>query len=366
MVNKNDLSAIDYAKLCCDSMMRRFSAPDLPPAGRFHYHQGVLLSGFERTFKNCGDEKYLTYIKEWVDSILLPDASYKCVHDYELDGIMPCLLLFFLYEKFGESQYKKALDDAIAKYKAWKCTPDGGMWHMLHHTDQMWLDGFYMASPNMVKYALAFGDDGLIDKAYIQMKLMRDNLRDEKTGLFYHACDFSKQASWANKETGLSAIFWGRAMGWYVVAAVDIAELLPESHSLRQEFIFVATSMLKALVKYQEKTTGLWYQVIDKGDLKDNWLETSCSALYTYALCKAIRNGWLDSSYKEYASLGYKGVTDTIEIDETDLLSVPRICIGTCLGDYKFYVNRSTQANMLIGVGAFLLMCNEYHELFSK
>ena len=359
----NNLNALDYAKLCCDSMMKRFDAPALPPAGRFHYHQGVLLSGFEYTWKNSGDDKYLTYIKEWVDSILLPDGTFSLVHDRELDGIMPCILLLNLYEKFPEEKYKKALDDAIAKLKGWDFTPDGGFWHMRHLENQMWLDGFYMASPLLVRYAVKFNDEELINMAHRQMCLMHDNMRDGKTGLFYHACDFSKKAVWANPDSGLSAEFWGRAMGWYVVAAIDIASYLPEEHPLRSDFINIGVDLIKSLAMYQEKTTGLWYQVVDKGNLPDNWLETSCAALFTYATSKAIRLGFLDESYKKAADLGYKGVTDTVEINRDGLLSVPRICIGTCLGDYKFYVNRSTQVDMLIGVGAFLLMCNEYHNL---
>lgn len=356
---------LEYAVFCCDSMMRSFEAEELPPKGRFHYHQGVLLSGFERTWKQTGDKKYLQYMKTWVDSILLPDGTFSCCHDRELDGIMPCLILLTLYEQYGCEQYRIALENAVQKLKQWDFTPDGGFWHMRHLKDQMWLDGFYMASPLLVRCGLMFHDESLFDMAYTQMRLMRDAMRDEKTGLFYHACDFSRQAAWCDSETGLSEVFWGRAMGWYVVAAVDIASYLPASYAKRQEFIDVAVSMLRALAKYQEPETGLWYQVVNEGDRKDNWLETSCSALYTYAMSKALRFGWLESDYEKQAEKGYRGVINTVEFDRNGNLNVPRICIGTCLGDYKFYINRSTQTNMLIGVGAFLLMCNEYEELLN-
>jgi len=282
-----------------------------------------------------------------------------------LDDIQPGILLIKLYRMTGEEKYKKALKTLMDVLEKWPVNPDGGRWHKLFYKDQMWLDGFYMVSPLLVRYGIMFENESLIELAHKQMCLMRDNMRDPETGLFYHACDFSKQAVWANKETGLSAEFWGRAMGWYVVAAVDIASYLPESHTLRGDFINVATDLLKSLVKYQEKTTGLWYQVVNKGHLADNWVESSCSALYTYALSKAIRLGWLDDSYKQYADAGYAGVTGMTEVISDGTLTIPRICIGTCLGGYKFYVNRSTQVDMLIGVGAFLLMCNEYHELIN-
>ena len=80
---------------------------------------------------------------------------------------------------------------------------------MRHLPDQMWLDGFYMASPLITRYALLNNDEELVELVHKQLCLMRDNMRDEKTGLFFHACDFSKNAVWADKETGLSSIFWG-------------------------------------------------------------------------------------------------------------------------------------------------------------
>ncbi len=354
---------VDYAALCCDSIMKKIPAPDLPPRGRFHYHQGVLLSGFERTFHSTRKQAYAQYIRDWVDSLITPDGTVVNYRDYELDGMMAGVLLFDLYETTGDERYKKPLDVFIRNLKNWKLTPDGGFWHMLHHTNQMWLDGFYMASPMLVRYALRFHDEELIDIACRQMTLMWEHMRDDKTGLLYHAWDQSKTAPWSHPETGLSAVFWGRAMGWYAVAAVDIAEYLPTEHPSRKKFIDVAVSLLKALATYQEPQTGLWYQVVDQGARPDNWLESSCSALYTYALSKAVRLGWLDSSYKAAADKGFEGLIQMVETDGETYLSVPRICIGTCLGDYKFYVNRPVETNMLIGVGAFLLMCNEYQLL---
>ena len=234
---------------------------------------------------------------------------------------------------------------------------------MLHHTNQMWLDGFYMASPMLVRYALRFDEKELIDLAVLQMTLMWEHMHDETTGLLYHAWDESKQAPWSDPETGLSSVFWGRAMGWYAVAAVDIADFLPPEHPARKTCIEIAAELLRALAKYQEPQTGLWYQVVDQGARPDNWLESSCSALYTYAVSKAVRLGWLDESYRAVADKGYRGLIQMMDTDGQTYLNVPRICIGTCLGDYKFYVNRPVETNMLIGVGAFLLMCNEYQLL---
>ena len=362
-MNQGERRPIDYAMLCADTVMKLFPAAELPPKGRFHYHQGVLLSGFERTFHYTNKKEYAQYIKEWTDSLIAPDGSVVNYRDYELDGMMAGILLFDLYEKTGDERYKRALDLFIDNLKNWKLTPDGGLWHMLHHTNQMWLDGFYMASPLLVRYALRFGEDELLDTACRQMLLMWEHMRDEKTGLLYHAWDQSKQAPWRDRKTGLSAVFWGRAMGWYAVAAVDIAAMLPPERSDRQKYIDIACALLQSLSNYQEPQTGLWYQVVDRGERPDNWLESSCSALYTYALAKAVRCGWLGSNYRKTADKGYQGVIQMMETDGETYLHVPRICVGTCLGDYKFYVNRPVQTDMLIGVGAFLLMCNEYQLL---
>ena len=188
---------------------------------------------------------------------------------------------------------------------------------------------------------------------------MKEHMQDSKTKLLYHAWDSSKEIEWADKETGLSPEFWGRALGWYVVAILDILEFLPENHPKRQDIIDIELEVLEALSNYQDKESGMWYQVVDKGDKEDNWIESSCTCLFSYAMAKAVRMGLADKKYLDIAMKGFEGVINTsVELDGDELL-IGRVCVGTGVKDYIGYIERPTSINDLHGTGAFLLMCAE-------
>jgi len=196
------------------------------------------------------------------------------------------------------------------------------------------------------------------------MNMMCRNITDPKTGLLYHAWDDSKEAGWSDKKTGLSSEFWGRAMGWYAVAIQDILDYLPADHIRRDEFISAGLDIINALIRFQDES-GLWYQVVDKGEISGNWLETSCSCLYTYAIAKAMKNGFLHKSYSKYINRAYEGIIKSLKFEDENLI-VSNICIGTGVGNLDFYFKRPTVQNDLHGMGAFLLMCTEYHDTCMK
>lgn len=104
--------------------------------------------------------------------------------------------------------------------------------------------------------------------------------------------------------------FWGRSIGWYALALSDMIELLPEESGMKREWINTLQEMVKSLADFQDEATGLWYQVVDKGELADNWLESSCSCLYAYAMAKGVRMGYIDQSYMERAVKAYKGLLE--------------------------------------------------------
>jgi unsaturated rhamnogalacturonyl hydrolase len=191
-------------------------------------------------------------------------------------------------------------------------------------------------------------------------------MTDPVTGLLYHAWDDSSEVDWADKRTGLSSQFWGRAIGWYAVAHLEILDCLPAGHPYRSELINAERDLVNALIRYQDDSggagDGLWYQVVDRGDDPRNWHETSCSCLFLYAIAKSVRTGILDKSYARYADKAWAGVARTVKV-EGDSLTVPKVCVGTCVGDYDFYLARPTVENDLHGMGAFLLAATEYHRM---
>src|SRR4029078_4554092 len=122
--------------------------------------------------------------------------------------------------------------------------------------------------------------------------LMELHARDTKTGLLYHGWDESKKQRWANPTTGRSPNFWGRAMGWYAMALVDTLDNVPERHPQRAELLAILKRLANAVEKYQDKDSGLWYQVVDKAGAKGNYLEASASCMFVYALAKGVRQGY--------------------------------------------------------------------------
>ena len=350
-------TALEYARDACDTMIRKFTKERLPPERHFHYHQGVFLSGMQKTYKLCGNEKYYDYIHDWVNYLIAPDGTIDIFDREMLDDIQPGILLFDLYRRTGDSRYKKALDMLIGVLREWKKNEYGGFWHKEIHPDQMWLDSLYMAGPIQAEYGKEFNAPELIHTAAQQAIIMHEHMLNKSTGLYYHAWDASKKVQWADKSTGLSSECWGRALGWYAVAILDIMEFMDAADPEKDKLISIETELLKAICKYQDKNSGMWFQIVDKGGEPDNWLETSCSCLFINAIRRAVNMGLLHEEYDQAAERGFDGVINNSIRREGDDLLIDKVCVGTSVCDYEKYISRPTSVNDLHGVGTFLLMC---------
>ena len=355
---------LQYAQMACDTLMRKFAPEDLPPKAHFHYHQGVFLSGLERTYRLCGDEKYKNYIDAWVNSLVAEDGQIHGFDSDELDDVQPGILLYRMYEETQAERYEKAIKTLMDVVKHFPKNKEGGFWHKVKNREQMWLDGLYMAGPFCALYGKTFHDPECFDSCVYQALLMEKKTKDEKTGLLYHAWDSVKERPWADAITGRSPELWGRSIGWVPVAVLDELECMPEEQNGYGELVRMVTQLLEAVERYQD-STGLWYQVVDKGDDPANWLETSCSCLFAAAICKAVRMGFLDESHLAAAVKAFEGVISRLEYRGEDVI-IGGICVGTGVGDFKHYCDRPTSENDLHGTGAFLLMCTEMEMVSDK
>lgn len=356
-----EMRPIDYAVSACETMMRKFHAPELPPKGHFHYHQGVFLSGMYQTHLLTGNSAYFTYMKDWVDSVIDAQGRILNYNHGVLDDIQPGILLYPLLDQTGDERYLKGLRSVYAQVPDVKRTAQGGFWHNPSLENQMWLDGLYMAGPFCAEYAQRFGDSSLRELVIHQALLMEEKTRDPQTGLLYHAWDGSQKTEWANPQTGCAPEFWGRSMGWVPVAIWDELDHIDPGTAGWTKIRDVAKRLLEALCRFQSED-GRWYQVVNKGGQPGNWLENSCSCLYVAALCKGVRMGYLDPQYAQNAYRGYEGVVRSLTWDNADLL-IGNVCIGTGVGGYEFYCKRPVSVNDLHGVGAFLLMCTQVQRL---
>lgn len=331
---------------------------------KWGYMQGLLLTSFEELWKRRGDERYLNYSFEYMDD-LIDDNGVIQGYDmstYNLDDIKAGKVLFNLYKVSGDQKYKVAIETLRKQLNYQPRTSAGGFWHKLKYPWQMWLDGAYMASPFLTRYAKEFDDSASYDEAAKQLLLMNEYLIDPATGLLYHGWDESRVQLWSDPITGLSSNFWGRSIGWYLMAVVDVLDDLPANYPQRNELIGVFERVIDGVIKLQDNQTGLWYQVIDKGNIGDNYLESSASSMYVYVLAKALNKGYIKGvDYKNSADKGFEGILNYfIKVDPDGHVQLNQSCRVAGLsadrdGSFEYYVSEPVQSNDLKAIGPFIL-----------
>jgi unsaturated rhamnogalacturonyl hydrolase len=348
------------------------------PDGRFvpanarwawNYELGTLLEGMDAAWLNTADPRYFNYIKSAVDQFVGSDgsiATYK-PEEYQLDNILLGRQLLLLYGVTQNPRYAKAATLLYEQLQHQPRTASGGFWHKQKYPNQMWLDGLYMAEPFYAEYAATFHHPEAFSDITHQFVLLNEHARDPKTGLLYHGWDESKQERWADKQTGLSSQFWARAMGWQMMALVDTLAWYPEEDAGRKQLIVQLEQDAAAVARFQDKKSGLWYQVMDKANEKGNYLESSASCMFVYALAKGVRQGYLPPRYLANAERGYKGIlSHFIQTGPGDDLSLTATVKGAGLGgdsyrdgSYAYYIGEKVITNDPKGVGAFLLASAE-------
>lgn len=295
-----------------DTLMNRIWTDDGNPAGiprSWTYEQGVQLKAVEQIWYATGDPKYYSFIKSGMDFWFDKDGklSKYDAGEYNIDHVTPGRAIITLYRVSNEEKYKKAAETIRSQLKTHPRTKEGGFWHKKIYPYQMWLDGLYMGEPFYAEYSMVWNENNWDDIAN-QFVWMEKHARDPKTGLLYHGWDESKQQKWANKETGLSPHVWGRAMGWYAMALVDVLDYFPKNNPRRAELVAILNREAEAITKYQDKKTGVWYDIIDLPTRPKNYLESSGSAMFVYALAKGVRQGVLPEKYLATANKGWAGI----------------------------------------------------------
>ncbi len=340
----------------------RFASPDARWA--WNYELGTLLEGFDDLWLKTADKRYYEYIKSSVDQFVEADGSIPTwkPEEYQLDNILLGRQLLLLYGVTQEPRYAKAATLIYDQLQHQPRTPSGGFWHKQRYPNQMWLDGLYMAEPFYAEYAATFHHPEAIADIVKQFALVDSHARDPKTGLLYHGWDESKTERWADPKTGLSSQFWARAMGWTMMALVDTLDYLPEAEA-RAELLAQLGRDAAAVARFQDAKSGLWFQVMDRGAQKGNYLESSASCMFVYALEKAVRRGYLPEKYGGVAQRGYRGIlSHFIHEGPGGDVTLTGTVKGAGLGgdpyrdgSYAYYVGERVVANDPKGVGAFLL-----------
>jgi unsaturated rhamnogalacturonyl hydrolase len=357
-------------RLANQAMERWPNGHFVPSQGsRWNYDLGVLLDGMDATWYNTADKRYFQYVQHSMDALVSPSGEIPTYNASAnaLDNILLGRQLLLLNRVTGKKRYYKAAELLRAQLASQPVNASGGFWHKQIYPNQMWLDGLYMAEPFYAEYASVFHQSQDFPIITRQFALIEKHARDPKTGLLYHAWDASKKQSWANPVTGDSRIFWGRGMGWYMMALVDTLPYYPANDPGRAELVRFLRLTAKAVVRYQDPKSGLWYQVMNMPNAPGNYLESSASCMFTYALAKGVRLGYLPASYEENAERAWQGIkTHFLKIapdGEITLTStVQSIGLGGKPyrdGSYHYYVSSAVVSNDPKGIGALLLAANE-------
>ncbi|MCF0058841.1 glycoside hydrolase family 88 protein [Dyadobacter sp. CY356] len=334
---------------------------------RWDYEQGLMLKAIEKVWYRTGEGKYFEYIRKDLDQYVKEDGSIRTYKpdDLNLDNLPPGRALLTAYQQTqpGKEKYKKAADLLWRQLEEQPKTKEGGYWHKKRYPNQMWLDGLFMAEPFAAEYSLLFNHPEHFDDIARQFELIEKHAVDTKTGLIYHGYDESKEQKWADKKTGVSPHFWGRAVGWYAMALVEVLDYFPKDHPKRAELIKYLQRLAPVLAKYQDKSSGLWYQIVDQGSRKGNYFEASASCMFVYALAKGVRLGYIPATYAATAKRGYEGILKTFIVKESDgLITIDKtVSVGGLGGtpyrdgSYEYYLSEPIRKNDLKGVGPFIM-----------
>ncbi len=345
---------------------------DFQPAPKWDYSSSVELLAMLKVAEKYDDEPLLNYVYQWADTMISPEGQIRGYdpEKYNIDHLCPGKLLLRLYAKTDDERFMNAASRLMEQVENHPRTQEGGLWHKKVYPHQMWLDGLYMGAPFIAEYAQLRNIDVAEDMVH-QFLLVGQHTYDDSTHLFRHAWDESKSMFWADSLTGQSQHAWGRANGWYMMGMVDVLEFIPEGTVGRDSLLNIFNHLSKSLLNFRDKQSGMWFQVLDSPLREGNFVESSCSAMFIYAMLKGARLGYLPPEYREIAEEAFgQFVTTFIKQEKSDdgkdLLSVKQCCAVAGLGGkdmrdgtFDYYINEKIRDNDPKTIGPFLLACLE-------
>ncbi|MBR2037857.1 MAG: glycoside hydrolase family 88 protein [Lachnospiraceae bacterium] len=335
------------------------------------YYNGVIMEGMYGAYK--ADSKnhatYPAYIKEYLDAMIdtkedghkvlsLTRAGYVDHHGGDCYKTAALMLLLAdenpyyaqicdeLYRDLTSSTHVNSKGNIVARdfceeamgYNYWHCWASG---KQPKYT--VWLDGLYMMQPFITRYAAKHGDAAqlaLVQERFnwVAKELLAPN------GLYYHA---------GNSAEDVCNFFWLRAIGWYGMAMVDVMEYLPEGYL--EERKAALKTYVDGMLKYQHES-GMWANLVDQPVTDANRLETSGTAMVIYTILKAVRNGWLEESYKEAGIKAFIAMTE-MKLDENGLHDIYLVASASGANNYELIERYKTNEGK--GSGPFIMAYSE-------
>ena len=381
VLNKEDRPYQNYSEWLTYSEMKRVPHAyllDFSSKPKWSYVMGIEMEGMLDTYEHYkeGNNAILDYLKEYPAKMIDEKGNitgYK-YEDFNLDNVRTAKFILRMHNLFPSKGTEKALKTLFKQLQNQPRTKEGVYWHKAIYANQVWLDGIFMGLPFYCNYAVQTMKPKKAEKylndAVDQMVKTDYRTYDEKTQLWKHAWDETHQQFWANKEDGKSQHCWARALGWYVMAMTECLDAMPENYARRQEVIDLLNKAMKSVVKYQDKKTGVWYDVLDVKSDK-NYLESTASSMFAYVLLKGYRKGYLSEEYLKAGVKAYNGILKQfIKVNADKTISLTRCCAVSGLGpgpgpyvkkpnykrdgSFEYYMSEPIRDNDAKGVGPFI------------
>ena len=356
------------------------SSPDMPlwniesirqgkkPA--WNYIDGCMTSSLIEMYKTTGEEKYIEFVKKFVNFYVKDDGSILGYEreKFSTDDVCESRILFDLYDLTRDEKYNKAIENTYWQVLNHPRTVEGNFWHKKIYPHQIWLDGLYMMQPFYTRYQTLRGNKDYSD-ILNQFENVRKLMFNEVTKLYYHGYDSSKSMFWADKETGLSKNYWLRSIGWFTVGLIDVYDFMDESAKEKERVAQLFKETIDGILMYQDKESKMFYQLPDKKDVEGNYLETSGSSMIAYAILKGTRLGVLDNSYQQIGKEIFEGICKKyLSTNENDDLNLGGICLVAGLGpennlrrdgSVEYYLSEPIVENDAKGVGPLIMAYTE-------
>jgi unsaturated rhamnogalacturonyl hydrolase len=403
------------------------SHKDSLSASGWDYVSGLVANAVLKAWEMYpGKTEYYRVVKAFADkstkadgSMIITSSGTSALGTSNMDDLAAGKIFFTLYQqavKTGNTADAKRYKTAATvirnklRYEHSRIPAGlpgaGGFYHKKSYPNQMWLDGLYMGPAVYAQWQGAFGADSAeINTACwsdiaLQFKILNAYTYDRSKQLNYHAwaaIPTDTNAFWARQNApylGCSKEFWGRSMGWMFAALTDVLELMPKDHPDYKGMLAICRQVAAGLKRWQDPESGVWFQLLQydattKGDGKGdivhgtvynkgtlpNYLESSCSCMFTYAFFKALRLGFIDKdTYLPVAKKAYSGLLKTFITEKDGTLSIGQICASAGLGPSKNPSRTGTINYYLCGndvgitknegkaVGTFIMASLEYEK----
>ncbi len=338
---------------------------------------GILAIAIEAAIAQYPDSKdsLSGYLAQVIDTVAadLGDANQDAAKPLDRFSVATSIEDAALAELFPQSETATAAYDAINQSLPLQTrNPDGGLWYFVY-PEWSYLDGVFSLLPFMA----SLPSPNYTDMA-LQVSLLKDHCYHEESGLFVHGYDWSRKAVWADPQTGASPYVWGRSLAWFLTGLVQTWERLScavepqsaEKSAFCKELQQITSDTATNLIGVADSRTGAWWQLPTFAGREGNFLESSSTALFIFALLKGERIGMLGSEtnvYREAALRAYsytkcKFVQDTgngtIGYDKTVV-----VCSLNSTATYEYYTQRPIVPNGLLGEAGFVLASLEVERL---